>query len=217
MAQADRAQLYNALKEAGYPFQKHYKHYTTAELEDLYQGNLVKPAAAPQKQDPNELPSQRRGRENDIIRTDEHGYEWYQEEIVKSNQAKPRGYRIYREMTTDTKEVTIETTESNGLAYTETFEVPGEKQRPMEVKVGTPTWQVGIYRDPYMKFARIVKCKDARGFLREDVDNFFGGQDVLPENIKRTTVGNIICYEINTVVAAIQREYNARQLRGAIL
>lgn len=212
MSAKDKADLYRELKDSGYEFKKHYREYTVKELEDI--AAEAQPVGAAKEQDPNELPTQRRGHEDEIIRVDEAGNEWYQEEIVKEGAAKPRGYRIHRELTTDVEEVKITETDQFGTTYTETIEVAGSKQRPMEARVGIPTWQVGIYRSPQFRFARIVKYRDRVGFLREDIDNYFGGADVIPEGVKRIHVGNLICYDIKSVTTAIQREHNMLLRRG---
>lgn len=224
MAAKDKSELYRELKEAGYEFKKHYREYTIKELEDIsatelsagyglddLERDLLEGNRA---QDPNELPTQRRGHEDEIIRVDEAGNEWYQEEIIKEGSAKPRGYRIHRELTADVEEVKITDTDQFGTTYTETIEVAGSKQRPMEARVGIPTWQVGIYRSPQFRFARIVKYRDRVGFLREDIDTYFGGEDVIPEGVKRIHVGNLICYDMKSVTTAIQREHNTLLRRG---
>ena len=214
MAATTRSELWQALKAIDYPFSKAYKDYTVDELANIHRGLLrdaeARTGVAGREKDADEVPTQRRTDGMAPIRADATGRVWYQEEIQKSTLAKPRGYRIYREIGTGVKEVTIDA----GEGYTETIEVPDGSAKPLEVKVGIPTWQVGIYRDPQFPF-RIVEYRSARGFFRDDVEEFFGGPDVLPENVSTIYVGNLLCYPIREVVVAINREYNMLQRKGS--
>lgn len=237
MSQAERAALYNELKAHGFEPTKHYREYTIDELRELHADIVEQPRAAsvedvmnkmagaihdndssrelPQSvlvsdtADPNEMATMRRGKEDVPIRTDSAGRVWYQEEILKSSTVKPRGYRIYREIGTGTKEITVE----DGQGYTETFEVPSGERKPLEVKIGVPTWQVGIYRDPRLPF-KVITYRNAHGYDRKEVEAFFGGADLLPENVVDIYVGNLMCYDIRSVNTAIQREYNLLQRKG---
>lgn len=217
MSQSERGELYRQLKDAGYTFSKHFREYTLQELKSIYSQQAAevhrRTGVELAQQDPSEMPSQRRGQEDLPIRSDLDGKIWFQEEIVKKGQAAPRGYRIHREMSSDTKEVTITTSEGEG--YTETFEVAGENKRPMEARVGTPTWQVGKYRIPHLLPFMVVCYREAQGYDRLEVEQFFGGPDVLPENIQTVYVGNLLCYDIRSVNIAIQREHNLLMRKGA--
>lgn len=217
MAGTTRSELWQLLKSIGYQFQKPYKDYTTDELESIHASLLRKAAAQTgvegRAKDEDELPTQRRSDELEPIRTDAQGRVWFQEEIQKSSLAKPRGYRVFREMGTGTKLITTERDEEG---FTETIEVPDGSRKPLEVKVGIPTWQVGIYKDPKFPF-RIVEYRTARGFMRQDVEEFFGGADVLPEGVNTIYVGNLLCYPIREVVIAINREFNMLQKKGSVV
>ncbi len=216
MASTTRSELWQALKAINYPFTKPYKDYTGPELEAIHKELLRKQEARTgvkgREKDVNELPTQRRSDDLEAIRTDVNGRVIYQEEIQKSSLARPRGYRIFREIGTGVKEITIDA----GEGYTETIEVPDGTRKPLEVKVGIPTWQVGIYRDTQFPF-RIVEYRSARGFFRQDVEEFFGGADVLPEGVNTIYVGNLLCYPIREVVVAINREFNQLQKRGSVV
>lgn len=216
MASTDRNELWQALKAAGYKFEKKYQEYTGDELKAIYNDLLRKQAARTGVQgsakDKDELPTQRRADELTPIRTDENGRIWYQEEIQKSTLAKPRGYRVYREIGTGVKTITIDGDDG----YTETIEIPDGTRKPLEAKVGIPTWQVGIYKEPQFPF-RTIEYRSARGFLRQDVEAYFGGPDVLPEGVETMYVGNLIAYPIREVIVAIQREYNALQKKGSVV
>lgn len=215
MAQADKSRLYQALKTAGYPFTKHFREYTVAELQEIHASIASRieeqTGVKVQEKDEDEQPTQRGGSQK-AIRTDLQGRVWFQEEIIKSNTAKPRGYRVFREIGSNTKAVTIDA----GDGYTETFEVPGDEKKPLEVKVGVPTWQVGIYKDPRLPF-KIVTYRNAKGYERQEVETFFGGKDVLPESISSLYVGNLLCYDIRSVNIAIQREFNMLQRKGSVV
>lgn len=222
MAATSRSELWQALKSVGYPFTKKYQDYTGEELEAIHQSLLRQAAERTgvegRAKDASELPTQRRAAGGDFsddmkpIRTDERGRVIYQEEIQKSSLAKPRGYRVFREIGTGVKDVTID----SGDGYTETIEVPDGSRKPLEVKVGIPTWQVGIYKDPQFPF-RVVEYRSTRGFLRTDVEEFFGGADVLPEGVSTMYVGNLLCYPIRETVVAINREFNQLQKRGSVV
>jgi hypothetical protein len=216
MAATERSELWQALKEINYPFKKKYAEYTAEELRAIHDSLLrqaeAKTGVRGSVQDKTELPTQRRADELAPIRTDTRGRVWFQEEIQKSSLAKPRGYRIFREIGTGVKDVTID----SGDGYTETIEVADGSRKPLEVRVGIPTWQVGIYKDPQFPF-RVVEYRSARGFMRHDVEEFFGGPDVLPEGITAIHVGNLLCYPIREVIVAIQREYNQLQKKGSVV
>lgn len=216
MAATTRSELWQALKSIGYPFSKSYKDYTQDELQaihlELLRQQAAKTGVEGRAKDADELPTQRRSDDMAPIRTDVDGRVWYQEEIQKSTLAKPRGYRVFREIGTGVKTQTIDA----GDGYTETIEVPDGSRKPLEVKVGIPTWQVGIYRDPQFPF-RVVEYRTARGFFRADVEEFFGGPDVLPENVSTMYVGNLMCYPIREVIIAINREFNQLQKRGSVV
>lgn len=217
MASTNRSELWQALKAVNFPFKKKYQEHTTEELQALYDYVVAQQALQTgvkgAGKDHDELPTQRRADEMTPIRTDERGRVWYQEEIQKSNLAKSRGYRIFREVGTGVKTVTLP---ADDEGFTETIEVPDGTRKPLEIKVGIPTWQVGIYKDPQLPF-RVVEYRSKRGFLRQDVENYFGGADVLPEGIETDYVGNLIAYPIREVIVAIQREYNQLQKKGAVV
>jgi hypothetical protein len=217
MASTDRSELYQALKAAGYKFEKLYTQYTTDELKAIFRAELAKQEAKTgirgAAKDEAELPTQRRADELTPIRTDLNGRIVYQEEIQKSSLAKSRGYRVHREVGTGVKTVTLP---ADAEGFTETIEVADGSRKPLEVKVGIPTWQVGIYKEPQFPF-RTVEYRTAKGFYRQDVEAFFGGPDVLPEGIETMYVGNLIAYPIREVVVAINREFNQLQKKGSVV
>ncbi len=228
MSQSTKSAYYNALKEAGVPFSKHYREYTTAELQQAYEACAAEglvpeleaqlSTPAPQRQapvraaDPDEMPGQRQNTqaEDEPIRTDERGRVWYQEEVRKPAYPKPRGRRVlkYNDPGVVTKQIT------NG-EYTETFEMAGDRQIPSEVKITLPSYQVGIYKDPRFPF-RIHTYNDNEGFDFNEVNKYYGGSELVPEEVKRKYVENVLCYDIRTTVRAIQTEYRQLQLAGKV-
>ena len=261
MAPPSKQHLWNSLKAEGVTFDDHYRTYSVAKLQELWdeQGLPLPPeppkqTKPPQQQpaidmaaaadaaeleelrrykqemdrrmaavgqptipsgpvysnraDPSELPGQRLNSqpENSVIRVDEQGRQWYQEEILKPGQARPRGRRVIKYVDRGVK---TETATSNG--YTETFEVEGDQYIPSEVKVTLPSYQVGVYKDPRFPF-KINTYQGKQGFDFDDVAEFFGGADLVPTDVKRTYVSSVLSYDIRTTVRAIEDAYRRLQL-----
>lgn len=163
--------------------------------------------------DPEELPGQRLNTHtpDDVIRVDEQGRKWHQEEVRKPAYPKPRGRRVLKYMDSGVRKETVKQGE-----YVETFEVAGnEAQRPAEVKITLPSYQVGIYTDPRFPFK--IHCYDGReGFDLNDVQQYFGGSPLVPDTCKRVYIENDLCYEIRSVIRTIQTEHRHLQLTGKI-
>lgn len=268
MSQTEKAALFNELKAAGVKFERHYREYGTAELqeavnvlraeqgrpdsehveppedphpsqvaEDVIPGpdpdqptfaelaDLAEQATQQPQDTPGwtppvaernetELPGQRLNEkhEDEPIRTDpETGYVWYQEEVAKPAFPKPRGRRILRYVETGVKRVSAQNGE-----YTEEFEVAGDgARREAEIKITLPSYQVGIYKDPRFPF-KIHTYAGNRAFDLFEVEEFYGGADLVPSECKRVYVENVLCYDIRTVVRAIQSEHRQLQLMGKV-
>jgi hypothetical protein len=237
MSQAEKSAYYQALKAAGVTFDKHYREYTVDELKKLHSilgqpapqarphANVVeqlqrppapRPAAPPVRaKDPNELAGQRQNTnraENEPIRTDEEGRVWYQEEVLKPAYPKPRGRRVLKYMEPGVVEKKVQ----NG-DYVETFEVSGDMSQAVqaEVKITLPSYQVGIYKDPRFPF-KVVCYNGNEGFDLDEVQAFYGGAELVPPGVKRKYVENVLCYDIRTVVRAINEEFRQQQLAGKI-
>lgn len=278
MGQQEKAQMYNALKEAGVPLEKHYRNYTEDELrpaytrllelqaqevpgveapeptqahvthqldealgdepvdpeaaaffgfgdpapepeapvagEKLYPGTEeIAPATVPMRAaDPNEMAGQRLNQQelSEPIRTDEQGRVWFQEEVLKPAYPKPRGRRVLQYVDTGTK-----TVRAKAGDFVETFEVAGDQQRISEVRVTLPSYQVGLYADPRFPF-RVWTYNGKNGFDYFEVQEFYGGAELVPAEIKRTYVENVLCYDIRTTVRAIEQEARHLQLQGKI-
>lgn len=163
--------------------------------------------------DPDELPGQRTNSKlpDEVIRVDDQGREWLQEEVLKPAYPKPRGRRVLRYNDKGTVTETVQVGE-----YTESFEIAGEGPgRPAEIRITLPSFQVGIYKDARFPF-KVICYGGAEGFDRGDVENFYGGAQLVPTDVKRIYVSNVLCYDVRSVVAAIQTEYRQQQLSGRI-
>lgn len=170
------------------------------------------PPVAPK--DESEMPGQRQNLNAEMqpIRTDEQGRIWYQEEVQKPSFAKPRGRRVLQYMDTGVQEKTV--VGEDGTV--ETFEISGTQQRrPSEVKITLPSYQVGIYKDRRFPF-KIHTYNGMQGFDLFEVQDYYGGSELVPRSVKRMYVENVLCYDIRTVVRAIQDEYRQLQLTGKV-
>lgn len=163
--------------------------------------------------DPNEMPGQRTNTkpEDEPIRRDEYGRLWYQEEVRKPSYPKPRGRRVLRYMETGVEQLTVQNGE-----YAETFEIAGSGPgTAAEVKITLPSYQVGIYKDPRFPFK--IHCYNEReGFDLFEVEQFFGGPELVPDTVKRMYVENDLCYDIRSVIRTIEAEHRQLQLTGRI-
>jgi hypothetical protein len=180
-------------------------------------GGTPGPAArAPQppvrERDPEEMAGQRLNSQDldEPIRTDEHGRVWYQEEVLKPAFPKPRGRRVLQYTDTGTKMQTVK----NG-DYLESFEVAGDFARAAEVKITLPSYQVGIYKDPRFPF-RVHTYNGNQGFDLFEVQAYYGGAELVPAEIKKVYVENVLAYDVRTTIRAIQAEFRQHQLTGRI-
>lgn len=234
MTRSLKAQLYNYLKGAGITFDKHYRDYNTEELQVAVDALDELNAQSgsdqrfvpeePGEDEPEDVPAARgSGRAREVgagayaakydeepLYTDEYGNVWYREEVRKPSTPLPRKRRVLRYV-----DPGVQTLEVHEGGYTETVEVQGSRTRAAEVKITMPSYQVGIYRAPNLPF-RIHVYNEARGFALQEVADFYGGADLVPEGVKRTYVGNDLCYDIQSTIRAIQREYREQQLKGLI-
>jgi hypothetical protein len=171
------------------------------------------PAPVRQPRDPNEFAGQRLNQKADdeIIRIDDEGRAWLQEEILKPAFPKPRARRVLTYLETGVKEQTVKSGE-----YTETFEVSGDQPaRPAEVKITLPSYQVGIYRDPRFPF-KIHTYNGQAAFDLFEVQEYYGGPELVPDEVKRVYIENVLAYDMRTTVRAIQAEYRQLQLAGKV-
>jgi hypothetical protein len=165
--------------------------------------------------DPSELAGARLNtqRLDEPLRRDpETGRDWFQEEVRKPATPKPRGRRVLRYR--DPGAVTQTVKDGD---YTETFEIAGDpvNAREQEVKITLPSYQVGIYKDPRFPF-KVVCYNGNEGFDLQEVQGYYGGAELVPPSVKRKYVENVLCYDIRSVVAAINQEFRDLQLARRI-
>ena len=246
MTQAEKKALWDELKAAGWQPTKHYREYKTEDLQagvsrlragqrqatqeqiNVAPQPAVEPDLAPdwkaqlsaqmsQPEQPAPEPDEIAGlRTNthgadDPLRIEPNGRIVYQDEVRKSAYPKPRGRRVLKYNDPGVEKRTV----SNG-EYTESFEMPGTQgTRPAEAKITMPSFQTAIYRDPGMPF-RTHEYNGQRGFDLFEVEKYFGGADLVPEGVKRIYVSNTLCYDIRTVIRAIESEARRRGILKGI-
>jgi hypothetical protein len=164
--------------------------------------------------DPDEMAGQRQNSQPaDVpIRIDpETGREWYQEEVLKPAYPKPRGRRVLTYLETGTKQVQTKSGE-----FVETFEVAGDgPPRTAEVKITLPSYQVGVFKDPRFPF-KVHTYNGLEGFDLFEVRDYYGGAELVPAEVKLVYVENVLCYDIRSVVRAIEAEYRQLMLTGKV-
>ena len=141
---------------------------------------------------------------NDIVKVDEFGNQWLQVEVRKADGLRPRGRRVLR-----FENPAVKVAEVRGEDGTmESFEIPDTSKptTPSEVRITLPSFQTGIYRSPSFPF-RIHTYNGARGFDLEDVQNYYGGKDLVPSSVKKIYVYTDLCYDIPSVVSTIREEH----------
>jgi hypothetical protein len=185
--------------------------------DDQRWGGPVEPELPPQptaplaERDPNEFAGARLNTQlpDEPIRVDEEGRIWYQEEVLKKGYAAPRGRRVLRTNDAATRKETVQAGQ-----FTETFEVAGEGPlQATEIKITLPSYQEGIYKDPRYPF-KIHTYNGVQGFDFEEVARYYGGVDLVPEEIRRVYVENVLCYDMRTTIRTIQQEFRQQQLAG---
>lgn len=243
MSQGSKSQLYNELKAAGVEFGKHYRDYTVEDLEMIrdqlyaeYDDNPNEQYRVPaESMDPDEveaamqeeelprvaaqpettLPAQgayQDGYEEKPLRIEPSGRIVYRDEVRKPNIAAPRARRVLRYVDSGTETKTID----DGRGFIETFEIAGNQRREAEVKITMPSYQVGVYKEPQFPF-KIHEYNSVRGFDFFDVNDFYGGADMVPTDILRIYVASDLCYDIRTTIRAIETEARQLQLQKGML
>jgi len=145
------------------------------------------------------------------IRVDEQGRVWLQEEVLKPATPRPRGRRVLQYVNTGTETKTVQLEDGT----VESFEVAGKGTRTAEVKITLPSYQVGIYRDPRFPF-KVYTYSGNNGFDFFEVQEFYGGPELVPASIKRKYVSNVLCYDIVSTVRTIEAEARQLALQGRI-
>lgn len=170
------------------------------------------PSAPVAAKSPDEIAGQRTNTQpvDEPIRIDpETGWAWYQEEVLKPAYPKPRARRVLRYQDAGVQTRTV----ING-DYSESFEISGDpaNAREAEVKITMPSYQVGIYKDKRFPF-KIVTYNGKNGFHREDVIDFYGGAELVPAEVARVYVENVLCWDIASVIKAINDEHRRLTLQ----
>jgi hypothetical protein len=149
---------------------------------------------------------------DEILYVDEEGRQWLQKEVLKPAFPKPRGRRVLRYSDPGVVKATAKDGE-----YVESFEVAGDPRNavPAEIKITLPSYQVGMYRDPRFPF-KVITYNGNTGFDRQEVEEYYGGAEMVPPVAKRTYVENVLCYDMRSVIRAINEEYRALQLSGRL-
>lgn len=174
------------------------------------------PAKTPNQAKPRLDPNQHAGvtlnthAEHEVIEVDQYGNKWLQKEVAKPAFPKPRGRRILRY-----DDPGVRTEQVKVGEYIETFEVADDSRTPVpsEVKITLPSFQTGIYLSPEFPW-RIHTYQGARGFNLFDVQEYYGGSDLVPDTIKRCYVSNDLCYDISSTIRAVENEFRERVLKS---
>lgn len=145
------------------------------------------------------------------LRIDEDGRIWFREEIGP-NVAKNRRLR---KRVTQVVPDSVEVKQVKSGDYIETVEVIGEGRRNLDAFVTLPPTQTGIYKDPRFPFL-IFTYNGSDGFSHGDVDDFYGGREFVPKEIKRKFVGNMMAYDIRDTISAINREHRELMLSRSL-
>ena len=232
MTQQERKALWDELLALGWQPEKHYREHNVEELKStlMYYRQTPAPTAdRPLDQgildqarfdqlreaEPDTVAGIRRSDGEEIIRIDPDGKQWIMDEVTKPGYPKPRG-RIVRDYV-DSGFKTVEIKDGNG-SVVERYEMPGEAQTRSQVKITAPSYQVGIYRDPAVlgEFFKIHTYNGAQGFDFFDVEKYWGGRRLIPATCKRIYVSTTLCFDIESVIQAINDEYREKVLRGEI-
>ena len=152
---------------------------------------------------------------NDPLRVDSLGRVWFRDEVPKP--AIPKRRMIRRTKTMSSNVVEIKTKRPDG-GFDESFEVAGDEQHEIEVKITMPSSQVGIYRDPRFPF-KIHQYNGRRGFDHDEIRDYYGGLDLIPSSVRAKTIyiDSDLCFDMNAVRDAIEREYNMKVLGRNVL
>ena len=238
MTQQEKKVLWDELKAAGVEFPKHYREYSTSDLEgavqqlhemqeaaneepdeeeEVYDGpafifpEKVEPAPRPQDREPDKIAGIRQNQDElEAIRVDpDTNWTWYQDEVRKPAMATPRARRVLKYVDPGVRKQ--EVVDANGSVI-ETFEMPGDEQRQSEVKITMPSFQVGIYKRPDYPF-KVHVYNSKEGFDYFEVADYFNGPDLVPESIKRIYVSASLCFDIRTTIREIEKQYRETVLK----
>lgn len=146
------------------------------------------------------------------LRVDSRGRVWYQDEVMKPAIPKPRMTRITSTVSHGVKEV--ETRNPDGT-LNERFEVAGDENKKVEIRITTPSWQIGLYRDPRLPFM-VHTYGGVAGFDYREIVAHYGGSELVPSTIKKLYVYNDLCFDIRSTRETMEKELRDMQLAGRI-
>lgn len=141
------------------------------------------------------------------IRADEAGRIWYREEIGPNIAGRKR----LRKRVTQVVPENVEVKQIHNGEYIETVEVVGEGTRSLDAFVTMPTTQVGIFKDPRFPF-KVFTYNGSLGFSYGDVNDYYGGLEFVPSTVKKKFVGNMLAYDMKSVISEIERKAREIQL-----
>ena len=81
--------------------------------------------------------------------------------------------------------------------------------------ISIQSYQVGIYRDPRYPF-KVITYNGREGFDYIEVEEYYGGAELVPPICKRVYVENVLCYDMRSVIRAINEEFRQLSLSGQI-
>ena len=177
---------------------------------------LPEPTAPPEPARPElgEMAGERQNSKDveEILYIDDEGKAWLQKEVLKPAFPKPRGRRVLNYSDPGVITKTVKDGE-----YSETFEVSGDPRnaQPAQIKITLPSYQVGMYRDPRYPF-KVITYNGREAFDYMEVEEYYGGAELVPPVCKRVYVENTLCYDMRSVIRAINEEFRALQLSGQI-
>ena len=241
MTQAERKAVWDKLVHSGWVPTKHYRDYNQVELESLWLNRQAAPVRAEQEEErpegapttndilfeadyealreqkPDTVPGLRTNTHADErpLRIDETGKVWFKDEILKASYPKERGKRVIDYVDPGVKTVHVR---DQNQSIVESFEMPGDQKRISQARISLPAYQIGLYRDPALlgEFFKIHVYNDKTGFDLFDVEKYFGGKHQIPSVCKRTYVDTVLCYDIDSVLQAIQDEYREKLKNGEL-
>lgn len=145
------------------------------------------------------------------IRADDAGRIWFREEIgpeiAKNRRLRKRITQVVPEK--------VEVKQIHSGDYIETIEVMGEGTRNLDAFITMPPTQTGIYLDPRFPF-KVFTYNGSLGFSYGDVNDFYSGVEFVPSTIKKKFVGNMMAYDIKSVISTIERKYRELQLSRSV-
>ena len=246
MTQAERKALWDELKEAGFTFTKHYRDYSIPELQESVEQVRQRTAARARsvaenpedelsfdfaqseiqfqadidilrEQPADRVPGLRTNTHagEKPIRIDENGRVWLQDEIRKPSIPTERGKRVLDYVDPGVK--TVHVRDGNG-SIVESFEMPGDSKKISQARISLPAYQIGCFRDPALlgQFFKIHVYNEKMVFDFFDVERYFGGKHMIPQTVQREYTDTMLGFNIESVLQAIQDEYNDKILKGEI-